>query len=124
MALMLILRKRRAALSQSERVVVIGGAGFIGSRLTLALANAGCHVVVVSRSSGGRRSSNPCIEYHSGRVADRDRMSQLIAGASVVYDLSMAGGATWEDWKREVIDAAVSVAEICLDRGVRRLIYT
>jgi nucleoside-diphosphate-sugar epimerase len=121
---MLILRKRRAALSQSERVVVIGGAGFIGSRLTLALANAGCHVVVVSRSSGGRRSSNPCIEYHSGRVADRDRMSQLIAGASVVYDLSMAGGATWEDWKREVIDAAVSVAEICLDRGVRRLIYT
>ena len=111
---------------QSERVVVIGGAGFIGSRLTALLANAGCHVVVVSRSSGARRSNDPRVEYQSGHVADRARMSELIAGAAVVYDLAMGVDSSWvwKDWEREVIAGAVNVAEACLESHVRRLIYT
>ncbi len=109
---------------QSERVVVIGGAGFIGKRLTALLAAAGCHVVVVSRSSGARRSTDSRVEYQSGAVADRGRMLELIAGASVVYDLAMTVGIVWEDWEREVIAGAINVAEACLEHGVRRLIYT
>ena len=110
-------------MSQSERVVVIGGAGFIGKRLTALLANAGCHVVVVSRSSGARRSTDSRVEYQAGAVANKDRMLELIAGASVVYDLAMTVGIVWEDWEREVIAGAMNVAEACLARGVRRLVY-
>ncbi len=109
---------------QSERVVVIGGAGFIGKRLTGLLANDGCHVVVVSRSSGARRSTDPRIEYQSGAITDRARMSEVTAGASVVYDLAMSAGAVWADWEREVIAGGINVAEACLENGVRRLIYT
>jgi len=111
-------------LSQSERVIVIGGAGFIGKRLTALLANQGCHVVVVSRSSGARESSNPRVEYRSGAITDRAQMSQLLAGASVVYDLAMPVGAVWEDWERGVIAGGMNVAEACLENRVRRLIYT
>jgi nucleoside-diphosphate-sugar epimerase len=111
-------------LPQSERVVVIGGAGFIGKRLTALLANQGCHVVVVSRSSGSRESSNPRVEYRPGAITDRAQMSQLLAGASVVYDLAMPVGAVWADWERGVIAGGMNVAEACLENHVRRLIYT
>jgi nucleoside-diphosphate-sugar epimerase len=111
-------------LSQSDRVVVIGGAGFIGKRLTALLADAGCHVVVVSRSAGARRSTDPRVEYQSGAITDRARMSQVIAGADVVYDLAMDAGKAWEDWERGVIAGGMNVAEACLEHGVRRLIYT
>ncbi len=110
-------------MSQSERVVITGGAGFIGKRLTDLLADAGCHVVVVSRSSGARRSTNR-VEYQAGAVSNKARMMELIAGASVVYDLAVTAGIVWEDWEREVIAGAMNVAEACLANGVRRLIYT
>ena len=110
-------------MAQFERVVVIGGAGFIGKRLSALLAREGCHVVVVSRSLGGRRSADPRIAYQAGSVTDRARLSELIAGASVVYDLAMSSGAVWQDWERDVIAGAVNVAEACLEHRVRRLIY-
>ena len=107
-----------------ERIVVIGGAGFIGKRLTSMLAEGGCHVVVVSRSAGARRSTSPRVEYCFGSVSDKERMWQIVAGASVVYDLSLGGGPQWEDYEREVIGGATNVARACLEHGVRRLIYT
>jgi len=110
--------------SQSERVVVFGGAGFIGKRLTSLLANAGCHVVVVSRSAGMRRSSDPRVEYQTGTVTDVERVSQLLAGAQIVYDLSVPSAMVWADWERDVIGGAMNVAEACLQQRVRRLIYT
>ena len=109
---------------QSERVVIIGGAGFIGKRLTALLANQGCQVAVVSRSAGKHSSSNPRIEYQSGATTDRARMSELIAGASVVYNLAVAAGKGWADWERDLITGDMNVAEACLEHGVRRLIYT
>ncbi len=111
-------------MSQSERVVVLGGAGFIGKRLTALLADQGCHVVAISRTSGGRDSANPRVEYQSGEITDRARMLELLAGASVVYDLAMPVGLIWEDWERGVIAGGINVAEACLANRVRRLIYT
>ena len=111
-------------MSQSERVVVVGGAGFIGKRLTALLADQGCSVVVVSRSAGARESSDPRVEYRSGAIEDRAQMSEVIAGASVVYDLAMPVGLLWEDWERGVIAGGINIAEACLENHVRRLIYT
>ena len=96
-------------MSQSERVVVIGGAGFIGKRLTALLANAGL-------PCGGRESlvgqlaTAPILGLNisPGAITDRARMSELIAGASVVYDLAMPVGLVWEDWEREVIAGGIN----------------
>jgi nucleoside-diphosphate-sugar epimerase len=111
-------------LPQADRVIVIGGAGFIGSRLTRFLLDDGNTVVVTSRSAGRRRSDDPRLSYRSVGVSDAAGISEVIEGASVVYDLSMAFGTTWEEHKREVVDSAVNVARACRKHGVRRLIYT
>jgi nucleoside-diphosphate-sugar epimerase len=111
-------------LPQTDKVVVIGGAGFIGSRLTQFLLDKGNTVVVTSRSAGKRMSNDPRLSYESVGVADAAGVSKVIEGADVVYDLSMASGATWEEHKREVVDSAVNVALACRKQGVRRMIYT
>ncbi|HWE51146.1 MAG TPA: NAD(P)-dependent oxidoreductase [Bryobacteraceae bacterium] len=109
---------------QDDKVVVIGGAGFIGSRLTRFLLDEGNTVIVTSRTAGARTSDDPRLSYRSVAVTDAEGISKVIEGANVVYDLSMSGGLTWEEHKKEVVDSAVHVARACQKHGVRRLIYT
>lgn len=111
-------------MSRADRVVVVGGAGFIGRRLAKLLVENGNDVIVVSRSAASRRSTHPRLQYLAGDVADASRMMELIDGASAVYDLSMGGGRQWEDYEREVIGGATNCARACLQHGVRRLVYT
>ncbi|MCE5310973.1 MAG: NAD(P)-dependent oxidoreductase [Acidobacteriales bacterium] len=111
-------------MTQEEHVVVIGGLGFIGRRLTLRLRNAGHSVTVVSRSAASRGTNEAGLAYVSGDVSDAARMAEIIRGASKVFDLSMGGGSTWADYEREVIGGACNVARACLQHGVRRLVYT
>jgi len=112
------------SLPQADRVVVIGGAGFIGSRLTRFLLDEGNSVVVTSRSAGKISSDDPRLSYRSAEVSDEAGISEVIEGASVVYDLSMAFGDSWEEHKRKVVDSAVNIARACRKHGVRRLVYT
>ena len=106
-----------------DKVVVIGGAGFIGRALTALLVQAGNAVSVVSRSVGARREQ-PGIRYFRGEVADANRMMELIEGAKCVYDLSMSLGAKWEDYERDYIGGIRNVASACLKQGVSRLVFT
>ena len=110
----------------SDKVIVFGGAGFIGRRLTQLLLDEGNSVVVTSRSAGNRQSHNPRLSYRSVSVTDSAALPALIEGASVVYDLSTPGSAapTWEEYKPEAVDGPLKMARVCLEHGVRRLIYT
>jgi len=101
---------------------VIGGSGFIGSELVKRLLASGCRVRVVSRSA--RPSATPNLEAVRGDVADEASMRAAIAGVDVVYHLAMGGGATWEDFRRDFVDATATIAKICRETGVRRLVYT
>ncbi len=107
-----------------DRVVVIGGAGFIGRHLTAQLRDQGCEVTVVSRSAGLGQTEERGLRYFRAEVADRERMSQVIEGAAVVYHLAMGGGATWADYERDFIGGALNIAAACQRFRVRRLIFT
>jgi nucleoside-diphosphate-sugar epimerase len=104
-----------------DRVLVIGGTGFIGRILVEQLLDAGCDVRVMSRAA---RAGDGRITYVRGEVADREALRRAVEGMSVVYDLSMGGGPTWQDYLRDFVQGAQNVAETCLDLGVRRLIYS
>jgi len=109
----------------SLSVVIFGGAGFIGSALTSLLLEAGHSVIAVSRSAGNKQSDHPRLQFRSASVSDPQQVSAVIAGADVVYDLSMPfGDADWASWQAKVVDSAVNVARACLTHNVRRLIYT
>jgi nucleoside-diphosphate-sugar epimerase len=98
--------------AQSDIVVILGGAGFIGSALAERLRGKVAELRIVSRRVSGTDSSG--IRYLRGDVVDAARMLEVIAGATVVYQLTVEG--KWTDGSRNVADA-------CVAHGVRRLIF-
>jgi nucleoside-diphosphate-sugar epimerase len=107
--------------SGTDHVVVIGGTGFIGSRLVQLHLDSGNSVTVVSRSGGS--SAVPGLNYVRGEAADEQAMRSVIEGASIVYHLAIGGGRTWASYQRDFVDSTRFVAQACGDFGVKRLVY-
>jgi dTDP-L-rhamnose 4-epimerase len=84
----------------SDKVLVTGGAGFIGSFLVDALIDRGYHVRVydalVPQVHGPEQAPpaymNPQAEFVQGDVRDRDALSKALAGIDVVFHLAAAVG--------------------------------
>jgi UDP-glucose 4-epimerase len=80
------------------RVLVTGGAGFIGSHLVEALLGEGHEVVVLDDLSTGSRANvehllgGPRFRLEVGSVLDRERCHRAIADADVVVHLAAAVG--------------------------------
>jgi UDP-glucose 4-epimerase len=83
------------------RVLVTGGAGFIGSHLVERLVKAGEHVIVLDDLSTGRRANLVAVEGRSdfelieGTVLDQELVTQLVDRVDVVYHLAAAVGVDW-----------------------------
>ncbi len=91
----------------SMKVLVTGGAGFIGSHLVERLLARGDDVVVLDNFSTGRQtylepllrqsprensSYNAALTLVEGSILDRDTVMQAMAGCAVVYHLAAAIG--------------------------------
>lgn len=76
------------------RVLVTGGAGFIGSHLSEALLKLGAQVVIIDDLSGGSRdnlkSFGP-IEFHQGTILDRDLLATCTRGCTFVFHQAALG---------------------------------
>ena len=113
------------------KILVTGGAGFIGSHVVEAYLSEGHDVHVLDNLATGRRGNVPKaatlheVDVHSfeaGKVFDAfrpDIVNHLAAQASVkvsstdiVFDLESNGGGT------------ARVADLCLQYGVSKLIYS
>jgi UDP-glucose 4-epimerase len=83
------------------RVLVTGGAGFIGSHLVERLVERGEHVTILDDFSTGRRANLVAVEGRSdlelieGSVLDGDLVSRLVGRVEVVYHLAAAVGVDW-----------------------------
>jgi UDP-glucose 4-epimerase len=83
------------------RVLVTGGAGFIGSHLVERLTERGEHVTVLDDLSTGRRENLAGVdgradfEMVEGSVLDADLVLRLVARSDVVYHLAAAVGVDW-----------------------------
>lgn len=99
-------------MAQNDVVVILGGAGFIGGALRDAIRNHVKEVRVVSRRVEPHEDGN--VRYLRGDVVDAQRMSEVIEGATVVYQLTLEGKWT---------DGAKNVADACVKHGVRRFIF-
>ena len=81
-----------------SRVLITGGAGFIGSHLAEALVARGAHVTVVDDESTGDADNlaairrHPNFEFVSGSVADRPLVARLVNDVDEVYHLAAAVG--------------------------------
>ncbi len=84
---------------EGSRVLVTGGAGFIGSHLTEALVDLGAHVVVIDDLSGGdeanfdtfRRRACDRLVFRKGSVLDESLMAELTDGCRFVFHQAALG---------------------------------
>ena len=115
-----------------KKVLVTGGAGFIGSHLVDALATAN-EVTVVDNLSSGNRGN---IEHHLRKgsirfvqadICDSERMGRLVGDSQVVFHLAVQGLRVSLFNPQVVHDVnATATLNLCmaaLEAGVERFVY-
>jgi UDP-glucose 4-epimerase len=119
-------------LTMHMKILVTGGAGYIGSVVADQLVAAGHHVTVFDNLSGGHRAALPAgIELVEGELADKDRLSYVFQSRS--FDAVMHFAAFIEAGESMICPerffdnnsaTALVLLECMLRAGVRRLIFS
>jgi UDP-glucose 4-epimerase len=109
------------------KILVTGGAGFIGSHLTEALLARGDEVVVVDDESTGRAANlaaaaaNPRLSIVRGSIGDAALISRVLDGVSEVYHLAAAVGvALIAREPLQTIERNIYPTQLLLDELCRR----
>jgi UDP-glucose 4-epimerase len=113
------------------RVLVTGGAGFIGSHLVDALVHEGAHEVVVldDLSTGYADNINAEARLITGDVADQDAVAAAVEGAETVFHLAAARAVLRSveeplESDRANTHGTLTVLEASRRAGVRRVVST
>jgi uncharacterized protein YbjT (DUF2867 family) len=111
----------------SERVLVTGATGFIGSRLATMLADSGRQVRCLVRDRTGRPArelERQGFELHQGDVLRPQTLRGAGQGVEVAYYLihSMGRGGP-KDFAAREREAATAFARVAREEGVQRIIY-
>ncbi len=117
-----------------KKVVVTGGAGFIGSHLCEALLGEGAEVHAVDNFSTGREQnlahlkSEPRLHLHPLDVNEGERLLPLCQGADTVFHLAALADIVPSierplDYMRANVDGTLSVLEAVRRGGAGRLVY-
>jgi UDP-glucose 4-epimerase len=116
----------------SERCLVTGGAGFIGSHLVETLTNRGQRVRVFDDLSTGLRENlahvDPAPEFVQGDLADAAAVVSAVSGAQLVFHLGALASVqrSVEDphaTHRVCATGTLNVLDAARKAGVRRVVY-
>lgn len=115
----------------SKSVLVVGGAGYIGSHTSLALREAGFDVVIYDNFSSGHRDACFAHAVVEGELSDREKLAETMrtynvesvihfaalieAGESMVAPLSFF---------RNNVASTISLLEAMHDAGVRKIVFS
>jgi UDP-glucose 4-epimerase len=117
---------------QNNRILITGGAGFIGSELIRQLAARGDRVVAVDNLVNGRRENlegliPDRVELVVADIRDRDWMAELMRGVDLVFHLACLGvrhSIHAPDENHEVnATATLGLLEAARAAGAGRFIY-
>lgn len=114
------------------RVLVTGGAGYIGSISVEALLEAGHEPVILDDLSTGHRASVPAdVPFHRGTYGDQLAMTHLLEAQRIEAILhcaarSLVGESVREPAKyyRENVVGGVALLEAAREAGVQRLVFS
>lgn len=118
-----------------RKVIVTGGAGFIGSSLTEALLAEGAEVHVVDNLATGRLEnlaavgSESRLHVHELDINELERLEPIFAGAREVYHLAALADIVPSierplDYTRANVTGTLSVLEAARKARVSRFVYT
>ena len=118
------------------KVVVTGGAGFIGSHLVDRLVHDGCSEVVVldnlfrgKREHLSQHAQNPAVTFQQVDIRDAAALHTAFADAEVVYHLAaqsnVMGAVTDIDYSFNTnVGGTLNVLKTAHQAGVRRVVFT
>lgn len=115
-----------------KKVVVTGGAGFIGSNLVRELTNRGCSVLVIDDLRTGKLTNLEGLDFsflQQDLLADSFDLSDALMGASEVYHFA-ANADVRDGWSHPRLDfeqntvVTLRVLEACVQAGVEHLIFS
>jgi len=80
----------------NKKVLVTGGAGFIGSELTRQLIELGATVIVVDNLVNGKKTNLTGLPLDKMKlevcdIRNRERMAELLKGVNIVFHLAALG---------------------------------
>jgi UDP-glucose 4-epimerase len=120
-----------------KRVLVTGGAGFIGSNLVDSLIEMGCEVVVIDNFDEFYSGKERNIEGHIGNenfhlvkgdILDYDLLSRAMKGVDVVFHEAAQAGIRYCNLNpvkahRVNVEGTLNVLLASKERNVRRIVY-
>jgi UDP-glucose 4-epimerase len=111
------------------KILVTGGAGYIGSITTLHLLRRGFEVLVIDDLSRGHRESVPPERLHVLRLQDTEGVTRLLAGVDAVVHFAAyiaVGESTSEPelYFSNNVGGTLSLLEAMARAGVRRLVFS
>lgn len=105
------------------KVLVTGGAGFIGSNLTQVLLKSNHEVIVLDNLSSGQiknLNSHFNLQFVKGDIQDSDLLDKLLPGVSVVFHLAASVG-NFRSIENPLLDTQTNaVGTLTLLEGMRR----
>ncbi len=112
-----------------RRVLVTGGAGFVGGALVHRLVAAGARVTVLDDLFTGRRETVPAqAEFVEGSVTDQELVRDLVRHASVVFHMAarniIASTKNPRDDFEANIGGTLNVLLAARESGPERVVYT
>ena len=119
---------------KDKRILVTGGAGFVGSHIVDALLELGAGpIVVVDNMVRGRVGNlaaalgDPRVELVHGDIRDAALMARLVAGCDTVFHqaaLRITHCAAEPDLAMEVmVDATYRLFRLCVEHKVRKVVF-
>lgn len=115
------------------KIIVTGGAGFIGSHLVEKCLAEGHEVVVIDNLSVGRRENlagarSAKLTFHEADVADLEKIRPLFKGADWVFHLAARADIVPSIempliYYRANVDGTAAVLEAAREHGVKRFVY-
>lgn len=115
---------------KKEKVVVTGGAGFIGSHLTDYLISKGFEVHVIDNLSAGKKENiNPEAEFHQLDICDLDSIKKVFPGAKYVFHLAAKPRVQYSienpiETDKINVGGTLNVLVAAAEAGVKRVIYS
>ena len=118
-------------MAEARTVLVTGGAGYIGSHVTLRLVEAGCRVVVYDNLSSGHAWAVLDAELVVGDLGDRERLAALLAARRFAAVLHFAAHIWVAESVREParyyrnnVANALNLFELAAAHGVPRVVFS
>lgn len=115
----------------SNRILIIGGAGYVGSHFALSALNAGFHVTIMDNLSKGHRAALRCNEFFQADLCDRDSFQQHLSdnsyGGIFHFAASCLVGESVADpaqYYRNNFLAAFNMLESMRSTGHKRVVFS